>query len=483
MEAGLPDKSRLARGSTAPEIGIVHFGPGAFFRAFGAIYTDDVLNEVGGAWGIAAVSLRSATARDQLVGQDCLYTSIELSETGKKKRVIGAISDIFVAPEDPNRIIELLARDTVQIVTLTITEKGYCHNPADGNLNAEHPDIVHDLEQLGSPKSAIGFLVAGLMARREKGLRPFTLMSCDNLPSNGHVLKKLVLQFAHKVDPSLAGWIDENAKFPSSMVDRITPATTETDIDELEKSSGVYDPACVVHEPFRQWVIEDDFVGKRPAWEKAGAQLVTSVDAHEFMKLRCLNGTHSSLAYLGYLAGYETIAQVSNDEDFALYCKKLWATEIVPTLPEPEGEDLTAYCETLLQRYQNPSIRHKTWQIAMDGSQKLPQRILGTIADNLANGRVPGGLCLAVAAWIRYVGGIDEKGNQIDVRDPFSALLKETLNNAPTAEDKVQNVLALTEIFDPQLVSNPAFVDALIDAYKKLEALGAQASVKDFVHA
>lgn len=483
MEAGLPDKSRLARGLTAPEIGIVHFGPGAFFRAFGAIYTDDVLNEDGGAWGIAAVSLRSAIARDQLVGQDCLYTSVELGETGKKKRVIGAISDIFVAPEDPNRIIDLLARDTVQIVTLTITEKGYCHNPADGNLNAEHPDIVHDLEQLGSPKSAIGFLVAGLRARREKGLRPFTLMSCDNLPSNGHVLKKLVLQFAHKVDPSLASWIDENAKFPSSMVDRITPATTETDIAELEKSSGVYDPACVVHEPFRQWVIEDDFVGKRPAWEKAGAQLVTSVDAHEFMKLRCLNGTHSSLAYLGYLAGYETIAEVSNNSTFAAFCNGLWHNEILPTLPQPEGEDLKEYCSSLLVRYQNSAIRHKTWQIAMDGSQKLPQRILGTISDNLANERIPKGLCLAVAAWIRYVGGIDEKGEAIDVRDPLAAKLKNTLDAADSVEEKVLSMLDVEEVFDPNFSSNSAFVRELTDAYKRIEALGVEATIEAHINA
>lgn len=483
MEDGLHGKNRLSRSESPAKIGIVHFGPGAFFRAFSAIYTDDVLQVHDGDWGITAVSLKSPTTRDQLEEQDNLYTAVELAESGKKERVVRSISSVFVAPEDPGAIVDLLSVDNVKLVTLTITEKGYCHNPATGDLNGDHEDIIHDLKNLSEPKSAIGFLVAGLARRWRAGQAPFTIVSCDNLPSNGQVLRKLVLQFAKLVDKELAKWIDRNAKFPSTMVDRITPATTAQDVEELGNSTGFYDPACVVHEPFRQWVIEDDFVAERPAWELAGAQFVTSVDAHELMKLRCLNGTHSSLAYLGYLAGYVTIAEVSNNSSFAAFCLGLWRDEILPTLPQPEGEDLNAYCKGLLARYQNAAIRHKTWQIAMDGSQKLPQRILGTISDNLANGIVPKGLCLAVAAWIRYVGGIDEQGKEIDVRDPLAFSLKQLLDAAGSAQEKVQSILEVSEIFDSRLANNPAFLRELVDAYQRIEALGVEATIEAHINA
>lgn len=476
-------KSRLGRSESPSKVGIVHFGPGAFFRAFSAIYTDDVLKEHGGDWGIAAVSLRSATARNQLKEQGNLYTAVELAESGKKQRVVRSISSVLVAPEDPNAVVNLLRSGNVKLVTLTITEKGYCHNPATGDLNTGHVDIVHDLKNLANPKSAIGFLVAGLDQRRRAGQVPFTILSCDNLPANGQVLRKMVLQFANEIDTELASWIEQNTKFPSTMVDRITPATTDRDIEELEDAAGYFDPACVVHEPFRQWVIENDFVIDRPQWEMAGAQFVNSVDAHELMKLRCLNGTHSSLAYLGYLAGYETIAEVSNNSTFAAFCKGLWHNEILPTLPQPEGEDLKEYCSSLLVRYQNSAIRHKTWQIAMDGSQKLPQRILGTISDNLANERIPKGLCLAVAAWIRYVGGIDEKGAPIDVRDPLAAKLKNTLDAADSVEEKILSMLDVEEVFDPKFSSNSAFARELTDAYKRIEALGVEATIEAHINA
>jgi len=290
-----------------------------------------------------------------------------------------------------------------------------------------------------------------------------------------------VLDFARTRDTALAEWIEGNVRFPSTMVDRITPATTEDDIAELEAAESYRDEAMVNHEPFRQWVIEDDFPQGRPAWDRVGVQMVADVEAHELMKLRCLNGTHSTLAYLGYLAGHETISDAVADPVFAALCERLWAEEILPTVPQPEGEDLPAYAAALLERYRNPAIRHRTWQIAMDGSQKLPQRLLGTIRDNLQDGRVPTGLCLAVAGWMRYVGGVDEKGATIDVRDPLADRLKAASDGAVTPEEKVAALLAVRDVFDEGLAGNAAFRDAVTAAYVSLAGKGARASVADYL--
>ena len=316
-----------------------------------------------------------------------------------------------------------------------------------------------------------------LSQRRDLGLPPFTVLSCDNLPDNGSLTRRVVLGFARKLNSDLADWIETEARFPATMVDRITPATTDTDITNLAEATGYLDQGCVVHEPFRQWVIEDDFVGgKRPDWDAAGAQFVSDVAAFETMKLRCLNGTHSTLAYLGYLAGYETIAETVADPVFAELIDKIWMQEIVPTVPQPEGEDLAAYCAALKERYLNPAIRHRTWQIAMDGSQKLPQRLLGTITENLAAGRDIPLLSLAVAGWMRYVSGVDERGQPIDVRDPLAELLRTTSDAAETPEAKVDALLAIQAIFEPELSTNPTFRGAVISAYEAINNRGARAA-------
>lgn len=469
---------RLTRPVPAPKVGQVHLGPGAFFRAFNATYTEDAIAVEGGDWGIIAVSLRSTSARDQLAPQDGAYTSITLGEGGGA-RVIGAVTRVLVAPEDPEAVVRAMVNPAVRIVSLTITEKGYCYDPVTGRLKTDHPDIIHDLAHPDTPRSAIGFLVAALLRRRKAGGRAFTVLSCDNLPSNGRRAARVVLDFARALDPDLAAWIEANVPFPATMVDRITPATTDADVADLAASHGYTDPACVVHEAFRQWVIEDNFADGRPAWEAAGAQFVSNVDAHELMKLRCLNGTHSTLAYLGYLAGFETIAEAVADPDFASLCETLWREEIIPTVPQPEGEDLPTYCATLLTRYRDPAIRHRTWQIAMDGSQKLPQRVLGTIADDLAAGRVPRGLCLGVAAWMRYVGGVDERGQSIDVRDPLAERLKAASDSA----DSVAALLAVEDIFGADLAGHAAFRDAVTQAYEALVRDGAKATVRAFLAA
>lgn len=481
MAVGLPDNPRLIRTGTPPKVGIVHLGPGAFFRAFNAVYTDEAMAVKGGDWGIVAVSLRSATAHEQLSPQRGVYQSVTLGQDGPKPQLVGSIVQTLVAPHDPSAVIMAMADPMVKIVSLTITEKGYCHEPATGALNLRHPDIEHDLTDLNAPVSAIGYIVAALKLRWETGAGPFTVLSCDNLPSNGVLARGTVLQFAQKVDAKLAQWIADNVTFPATMVDRITPATTPEDIAALSEQTGTTDLACVFHEGFRQWVIEDDFAAGRPDWDAVGVQFVGNVEAHELMKLRCLNGTHSTLAYLGYLAGYETIADTVADSDFAALCDMLWRDEIIPTVPQPDGEDLQAYCATLMARYKDPSIRHRTWQIAMDGSQKLPQRILGTIRDGLGLGSNSRGLSLAVAAWMIYVGGVDEKGNAIDVRDPLADALKAASDGAVTVADKVDALLAFTDVFPTQLASHPEFRDGVIAAYQSLISHGSKASVQALV--
>ncbi|MGZ3217253.1 mannitol dehydrogenase family protein [Paracoccus sp. T5] len=457
--------------------GIVHLGLGAFFRAHGAIYVAKAMAASGGDWGIVGVSLQSPGTRDKLKPQGWAYTALELGPQGETPQVVTVLRDVLVAPENPQAVLDAMAAPSVRIVSLTVTEKGYCHEPSTGRLNADHPDIRHDLEH-PLPKSAPGFLVRALAARRDAGLRPFTVLCCDNLPENGHVVRGVVLDLARLIDPDLARWIEAEGAFPSTMVDRIVPATTAADLDRLADLTGHRDEAPVMHEPFRQWVVEDSFVnGARPDLGKVGVQLVEDVTPFEHMKLRMLNGTHSSLAYLGYLAGHETISETVADPVFASFVNRLWRSEIIPALTPPPGEDLGAYADALAARYANPAIRHRTWQIAMDGSQKLPQRILGTIAESRAAGRAVPGLTLAVAAWMRYTSGRDEKGAAIEVKDPLAARLAALWRDDPA--QTVAGFLALTEVFPASLLEDAGFAADLTAALEGLTVRGARAMAAD----
>ncbi len=474
MEAGLQD--RLYREPLTAPAGIVHLGLGAFFRAHGAIYIAEAMAKSGGDWGVVGVSLQSPGTRDRLAPQGWAYTALELAPDGERPQVVTVLRDVLVAPENPQAVLDAMAAPAVRIVTLTVTEKGYCHEPSTGRLNRAHPDIAHDLEN-PSPKSAPGFLVRALQARRAAGLQPFTVLCCDNLPENGRVVRGVVLELAGLIDPALAGWIEAEGAFPATMVDRIVPATTAADLDRLAAACGYRDEAPVMHEPFRQWVIEDDFVdAARPDLGAVGAQLVGDVTPFEHMKLRMLNGTHSSLAYLGYLAGYETIADTVADPAFSDFVRGLWRDEIIPALTPPPGVDLGGYADALHARYANPRVRHRTWQIAMDGSQKLPQRILGTITEARAAGRKVPGLTLAVAAWMRYVSGQDENGEPIEVKDPLAQRLAALWQDEPGAT--VAGFLALAEVFPPALRDDPGFAADLSAALTALVRDGAQASVR-----
>jgi fructuronate reductase len=453
---------------TALRTGIVHLGLGAFVRAHMATYTDDLLAIEPGDWGIAGVSLMRPDQRDRLAPQGGLYTTLQRDGSGVTARIVGCLRETLVAPENPAGLLAALSHPACRIVSLTVTEKGYCHDPATGRLEPDHPDIRHDLEHPAAPRSAIGLIVAALQHRHAAGLAPFTVLCCDNLPHNGHLVAGLARDFAALRDGALAGWIETNCAFPVTMVDRIVPAATEADIAAAAQATGLSDAAPVSHEPFRQWVIEDRFTDDaRPAWNKVGAQFVTDVAPYEHMKLRLLNGAHSALAYLGFLAGHETIADTIADDVFRRYVTALWREEIIPVVPSPPGTDLHGYAMDLLARFANPAIRHRTWQIAMDGSQKLPQRLLSTIRERLALGLPFSHLALAVAAWVRYVGGTDEAGRPIDVRDPLAATLQ-----AAT----VAGVLNTQAVFGTDLPRAAPFVAAVTDAHARLLANGARAA-------
>lgn len=471
----MPADGQKTHIQTRPATGIVHLGLGAFFRAFGCVYVADAMAASGGDWGIVGVSLRSSEARDALRSRDWAYTCVSLAPDGDELREITVLNDVLVAPEDPAAVLAVMADPAVKIVSLTVTEKGYCHNPATGALNFNHPDVQHDLSH-DQPVTAPGYLVRALAARKAAGHAPFTVLCCDNLPENGRLVRGLVLQLAGRIDPQLANWISAEGRFPSTMVDRITPATTDEDIARFAKRTGTNDKALVMHEPFAQWAIEDDFVGgARPDLAAVGVEMVNDVTAHEHMKLRMLNGTHSALAYTGYLAGHETIADTMADPVFATYVRTLWA-EIMPAVDAPQGVDLPAYADALFDRYANPAIRHRTWQIAMDGSQKLPQRLLGTLRENLTAGRKADGLCLAVAAWIRYVSGTDEAGRPIDVRDPFADRLRDLAAGQGAPADVVAAILSVGEIFSVDLADQ--LRDPVTRAADKIWSNGVRATLQ-----
>lgn len=481
--------SAVTLGQLAPEIarprydravvatGIVHLGIGAFQRAHQAVYTEAALDAGDLRWGIVGASLRSPAVRDQLTPQDGLYTLAVRGAEGERLQVIGAIRDVLVAPENPEALLRALCDPAVKIVTLTVTEKGYCYDPATAALDEAHPDIVHDLANVSRPRTAPGFLVEALRRRREAKEHAFTVLCCDNLPHNGRTVATIVTRFARLRDQQFAGYIANEVAFPATMVDRITPATTDEDRAAISRRLGAEDAAPVVTEPFSQWVIEDRFPGGRPDWALAGAEFVTDVAPYENMKLRLLNGSHSTLAYLGYLAGYETVADTMKDPNYRRLAEGVM-DDASTTLKMPPGADVTAYKRALMERYANPALKHRTWQICMDGSQKLPQRLLGSIRDRLAAGTPIDRLVMGVAGWMRYVTGTDEEGKPIDVRDPLSARLRAIADQAGLVAERLAPALLDTrEIFSPELAADPRFRTAVSRALAHIIAKGAKAAV------
>ncbi|MBJ9278802.1 mannitol dehydrogenase family protein [Citrobacter amalonaticus] len=460
---------------------IVHLGFGAFHRAHQGVYTDILAAEHNSDWGYCEVNLIGGEQQiADLKQQDNLYTVAEMSADAWTARVVGVVKKALHAQVDGlESVLAAMCEPQVAIVSLTITEKGYCHSPATGQLMLDHPMIAADLQNPHQPKSAPGVMVEALARRKAAGLAAFTVMSCDNMPENGHVMRNVVTAYARAVDAELAAWIEQHVTFPSTMVDRIVPAVTDDTLDKIENLTGVRDPAGVACEPFRQWVIEDNFVAGRPQWEKAGAELVSDVIPFEEMKLRMLNGSHSFLAYLGYLAGYQHINDCMGDENYRVAARALMLNEQAPTL-KVQGVDLTRYADLLIERYSNPALRHRTWQIAMDGSQKLPQRMLDSVRWHLAHNSRFDLLALGVAGWMRYVGGVDEQGNAIEVNDPLLPVIQQAVQNSAEGESRVEALLAIEAIFGNELPQVALFTQAVKEAYQTLLAEGAKATVAKY---
>ncbi|TDT93802.1 fructuronate reductase [Azorhizobium sp. AG788] len=472
------DIRRPAYDVASAQVGVVHLGVGAFHRAHQAVYLDDCLARGAAGWAVCGASLRSPDTSEALDPQDGLYTLAVRSGAGDDLRVIGSLRRLLVAPRDPAALLAVMCDPNVRIVTLTVTEKGYCHDPATGTLDEAHPDIIADLANPSAPRSAPGFLVEALARRRAAGVAPFTVLCCDNLPANGETVARVVARFAALRDPDLGRWVEAEVAFPCTMVDRIVPATTDADRAVVAGRLGMEDAWPVMAEPFTQWVVEDRFPAGRPPLEEVGAELVADVRPYELMKLRLLNGSHSTLAYLGYLAGKETIADTMAEPAFQKLVARLQDEEVTSTVPAPPGANLTAYKQALRERFANPALKHRTWQIAMDGSQKLPQRLLSPIRDRLAAGAPIGFLALGVAGWMRYVSGTDEKGSAIDVRDPLAARFKAVAEVAgPDAERLADGLLAVREVFGADLPADPRFTGAVKAALGRLYAQGAAASV------
>jgi fructuronate reductase len=454
-------------------IGTVHFGPGAFHRAHQAFYFDRLL-ERDGSRAICAVSLKSSLVRDALVPQNGLYTLIEL-DAHPTLRVIGAIREVLVAIEDPGVVDSRLAAPDTSLVTITVTEKGYCLDGA-GELDFDHPDIAHDLHHPEGPRSLIGWLVRGLQLRHARGLAPYLVVSCDNLPDNGVTLRRAVLAFAARRDPALTGWIEERARFPRTMVDSITPATDSALRSSVAQALQLQDAWPVQRERFVQWVVEETDAATQPDWDSVGVTLSRDVSAYERAKLRLLNGAHSTLAYLGLLAGLESVAQAMAEPTLRVFIERLMIEDIQPTLSAPQGAELAAYTQSILHRFENPAMRHQLAQIAWDGSQKLPIRLLGTVADAIRAQRPLARLALAVAAWMHFIRSRVALGKPII--DPLGERLAAAGQRATgDSSHDLPMFLNLPGVFPANLARNAEFIRALGGAYDLISARGPLAAL------
>lgn len=471
----IPSAARPAYDPRGLDIGLVHLGAGAFFRAHQAFYTHLAVSGGDTRWGILASSQRTPTVSDTLTAQDGLYSVLERPTHGAPRAdVVGVIRKAACAAHDPGVIVAAIADPRVHAVTLTVTEKGY--RARDGRLDVDDDDIRADLDGR-PPHTVVGQLVHGLDRRAATGnAGPIALISCDNLSHNGKVLRQLVTDFADRL-PGTDGertraFIEQHVTFPSTMVDRIVPATGDADRAAAAELLGVRDEAVVVTEPFHQWVIADDFLGPRPAWSDHGAVLTDDVAGYERVKLRLLNATHSLVAYLGALAGYRTIAEALSDPQIEKVARRLIDEDQIPTLHAPDGLDLAQYRDSVLARFANPALGHRTAQVAMDGSQKLPQRLLSAVRERRAAGAVPAIGALLVAAWIRFLAGADDTGGHLDVSDPLASTLVPLATRAAPAREVVRSVVGVAEVFGTDLAADDEFLDATTHWFDALREHG-----------
>ncbi|WP_111707933.1 mannitol dehydrogenase family protein [Lutibacter citreus] len=457
--------------------GIVHVGIGGFHRAHEAFYTDQLLHDESvKEWGICGVALLDFDTKiyNTLKEQDGLYTLIVKELDGSlTKRVIGSIVEYLFAPENPSKVIEKMASPDVKIITLTITEGGYNYNEATRAFDFENPLIQHDLEHSQAPKTIFGYLTEALKLRQQRGLKGVTIQSCDNIQGNGHMAKKMLLSYVEKAAPELVSWIEKNVSFPNSMVDRITPATSPTDISNLLETSGIEDAWPVVCEPFKQWVIEDDFIAGRPAWETVGAQFVEDVVPFEKMKLSLLNAGHSVLGILGDLMGYATIDESVHNNEINRFLTNYMNIEVTPTLAGLEGVNLDEYKQSLLQRFGNIYIKDQIDRICSESSAKFPIFILPTVNKQLEKNGPVEFASFVVAAWAIYSLGKNENGKPLLIKDAMKAILNE---KAILAKENPEAFLEIASIFG-KLNDSKIFVNAYTTAYNNIVKYGVEKCV------
>ncbi|WP_150308343.1 mannitol dehydrogenase family protein [Planctomonas psychrotolerans] len=460
--------------------GIVHFGVGGFHRAHQAMVLDRLLSTGAATEGICGVGVLPLDRRmaDVMAAQDCLYTLVLKHPDGAlEPRVIGSICEYLFAPDDPKAVIDRLAAGTTRIVSLTVTEGGYNFHQVTGDFDETAPDVRHDLESSAAPRTVFGLVTEALRARRDSGTPPFTVMSCDNIQGNGEVAKRSFVAYATLKDPELGAWIDEHVPFPNSMVDRITPVTSDSDRDELSRRFGVEDAWPVVCEPFFQWVLEDYFPLGRPPFEQADVQVVADVLPYELMKLRLLNVGHQALCYFGYLAGYRYAHEALGDPLIPALLRAYMQEEGRPTLQPVPGVDLAEYIDTLIERFSNPEVRDTLARLCAESSDRIPKWLVPVVRENLAAGGEVRLSAAIVASWARYAEGVDEAGEPIDVVDRLSERL------GPIARTQRENPLAFLESRDlfGDLIDDPRFTEPYAEALRSLHERGSRATLEAFV--
>ncbi|GAB3381890.1 mannitol dehydrogenase family protein [Azotobacter armeniacus] len=459
--------------------GIVHIGVGGFHRAHQAIYTEMLLNRgKASEWGICGVGLRSEdrAMQEALASQDYLYTLYELGDSDNTQiQVVGVLGDFLLAEDGSEALIRKLADPDTRIVSLTITEGGYCTDDSSGQFNADLPQIRHDLANPQQPRTVFGFLTEALARRRAAGIKPFTVMSCDNLPHNGQVARNALLSFAKLRDAELHDWIATNVSFPNAMVDRITPMTSDAHRLQLREETGIEDAWPVVAEPFLQWVLEDKFCNGRPSWEEVGVQFTDDVTPYEEMKIRLLNGSHMAMAYLGALLGHRYAHEAMQDAQLQEFVRTYMDRDVTPLLAEVPGIDLEKYKDTLIERFSNTTICDQISRLCSDGSSKLPKFVLPTLLGQIESGVDMRRTTLILAAWCHYLRGLDEQGGTYPILDPRAASLQEA---ACLKERLVENFLGLEDVFGHKIPASATFVATFRLQLERLQTLGVRATLK-----
>jgi fructuronate reductase len=457
------------RGVQPAEHKIVHLGIGAFSRAHQALFTQIANDTSDTGWSIVGVSLRSPGVRDTLAPQDYLYTVMERSLTEKNLRSIRCLETILVGSESAADVVAELAQPSTKIVTVTVTEKGYCQKAQ--HLDTANAAVQQDLGS-GQPSSMPAFLAYGLQQRQRAGLEGLTIISCDNLPDNGRILRNVVTEFAATLSSELAEWINANVSFCSTMVDRIVPAVTESVIADVTSELGLRDAGALLCEPFKQWVIEDNFLGPRPAWENAGALLVADVAPYEKLKLRMLNGCHSAIAYIGSLLGDDYVHQTIARPEVQRFIERLMADEQSQSLTVPAGIEVAEYSQIIIERFKNKYVPYRNAQVATDGSLKLPQRLLYSACDLLKQQQTPSAIALAIAAWLQYLVGYQQRQAHA-VSDPNLATLEAIIAaHHKTPAHLVQAMLRESGVFPQALQDDTQFASLLTQYYDQIEQQG-----------